>query len=90
MLNKHNPNFKLISKMIFLDGKHIELVYCISNGGSDEGMEAYYFNSSERSEGHYRSYRWNEDEIPNKYMNYYSELRSYLSEVPEGHKLNLN
>lgn len=91
MLSEHNPHFKLIGKTVKLDGgKHVQLVYCISNEGLEEGLEAYYYEDDKKIKGHYKSYRWFDNEIPKKYQEIYEELRNHISEVPDGHKLDLN
>lgn len=88
-IESHNPYCRLVGQLVFLDGKYIELVYGIENDGTNEGLEAYFYNVDDYSEGHYRSYRWLDDRIPKKYINQYEKLKSHVNEVPEGHKLTL-
>jgi hypothetical protein len=90
MLVKHNPDFKLIEKMVYDgNGKYINLVYGISNEGNNEGLEAYYYRSNNKAEHFYRSYRWVTNDIPTKYKENFETLKSHIEEVPEGHMLTL-
>lgn len=89
MLKRHNPNYKLVEGMIYDNGKYVNLVYGISNDGDGEGLEAYYYKSNNKTSHFYRSYRWDNDNIPQKFKNYYDKLKSYVDEVPNGHKLTI-
>lgn len=87
-IEKHNPYYKLVSAHIDDGQKHIELVYGISNEGKNEGMEAYYYRDNEI--GHYRSYRWLDGNIPQKFNEWYIALRENVKHCPNGHKLEIN
>lgn len=87
MTERHNPKCKLVQKGIKDGGKYIQLVYGVENDGTNEGLEAYYLKTADESDGHYRSARWGIEEIPKKYEDDFNELKSYVRDVPEGHKL---
>jgi hypothetical protein len=84
-MQKHNPDYKLVSKDLHEPNRLIELVYGISNEGENEGLEAYYFKK-DKSQGHYRSFRWDADSIPSIYEGHFEQLKQYAPETPEGHK----
>lgn len=88
-LEKHNPNCKLVGCKYDDGSKLIHLVYAVSNEGENEGLEAYYFKG-EMHEGHYRSYRWEAEDIPEKYKDFFFSLKENVSNVPDGYKLELN
>lgn len=74
MQQKHNPDYKLVSKTV----NGIEYVYGISNSGTNEGLEVYYGNYSRRFL-----------KIPIKYQSLFQELKGYSNKVNPGHNLNL-
>ena len=74
MQKKHNPDYKLVSKII----NNIEYVYGISNSGENEGLEVYYGNYSRRFL-----------KIPKKHQDIFQELKRYSNKVNPGHKLDL-
>lgn len=81
--NKHNPNYKLVGLRHTVEGKKLELVYGISNEGENEGLEVYFLNEDG---GHYRSYRYLTNRIPDKYRGYFNSMRELSKQVPAGHK----
>jgi hypothetical protein len=87
MLSKHNPYCRLISKKVYEVERYLDLVYCINNEGTEESLEVYYYRISDNSGHFYRSYRWLESDIPEKYYFHFEDLKSYVSDVPDGHKL---
>ena len=88
-IQAHNPYCKLVGEWISLDNKLVELVYAVGNDGTNEGLEAYFYRYG-LSKPHYRSYRWLDGKIPQKYTEHYEKLKSYVNEVPEGHKLTIH
>lgn len=89
-LTKHNPDFRLIETMVYFDGKYVNLVYCVSNNGENEGLEAYYHKTKDYAEHFYRSYRWETNKIPPKYIKYFNRLKQFISKVPNGQKLRIS
>jgi hypothetical protein len=85
----HNPTFKLVGTTIEDKGKLIELVYGISNNGSGEGLEVYFYRGNDLSVGHYSSRRYINHEYPNKYRKYFVLLRKFVRDgkCKDGHKL---
>jgi len=86
---KHNPDYKLVGKRVLNpQGKAVELVYGISNDGTNEGLEVYHYNDNG---GHY-SRRYINHEYPNKYRADFVALRQFVRDgkVPDGHKLSIN
>lgn len=82
---KHNPDYKLVN--VYIGRK--ELVYGISNDGKNEGLEVYFYRDF--IEGHYRSSRYLQINVPPKYRTDYVNLRSFVREglVKDGHKLSV-
>lgn len=84
---KHNPDYKLVQTTVYLNDRFVDLVYGETNNGENAGLEVYY--KKERDGHFYRSYRYEQDFIPKKYINYYEFLRQFVwdNEVLDGHKL---
>lgn len=84
-LQKHNPDYKLIS--VFINGK--EFVYGETNTGDNLGLEIYYQRGNS-DKGHYYSRRYPADKILGIYSFLYRHLKALIPYCPEGHKLSLN
>lgn len=82
---KHNPHYKLVSKVI----GNTEFVYGETNEGENKGLEVYFYNNT--NEGHYYSRRYLDGNVPKKYLSVYLDLREYVinNNVEGGFKLSL-
>lgn len=79
-ITTHNQDCRLIETMINFEGKYVNLVYCVSNEGEREALEAYYHKTKDYAEHFYRSYRWETGKIPPKYIKYFNRLKKNSSE----------
>lgn len=85
----HNPDYKLIGNVIKQGNRKIEFVYGISNSGNNEGMEVYFYRKHTHNH-FYTSRRYTENNLPKAYTSIFHELKTYLPQVKEGHKLTLS
>ena len=86
-LQKHNPDYKLISA--FINGK--EFVYGETNEGGNPGLEIYYYKTPYIKGDHfYYSRRYAANNIPGIYSFLYRHLKGLAPYCPVGEKLSLD
>ncbi len=84
-IQKHNPEYKLIS--VTINGK--ELVFGETNDGKNAGVEVYYLTGGKPANGHYYSRRFVGRAMPMIYDYLTMYLEKLLPYCPDGHKLEL-
>ncbi len=84
-MQKHNPDYKLIS--VIIDGK--ELVYGETNTGLNPGLEVYHLIDGDIYKGHYYSRRYTGRKMPMKYDILAMSLKKLIPYCEAGQKLDL-
>jgi hypothetical protein len=85
-MQKHNPDYKLISVTI----NNLEFVYGETNTGDNPGLEIYYFNDNTHAAGHYYSRRYTANKIPGIYSFLYRRLKALTPYCATGNRLTMD
>lgn len=83
-MQKHNPDYKLISVTI----NNKEFVYGESNTGENPGLEIYFYK--EGTDHFYYSRRYPANKIPGIYSMLYRHLKALKKYCATGNKLSLD
>lgn len=82
---QHNPYCKMIETSESTPDGYVDLTYSETNEGTEGGLEAYYYKSSD--DFHHYSRRWDFDKVPKKYKDVALKLKAYIDSCMPGYKI---